>query len=82
MAVYKEARAYRESTHIVMLSVGLPCPFTKCNLHYLETVLACTQSVDKLFQTLMMVLAASRRLFGVNKLPRLSCLCTLVRMQM
>ena len=30
MAVDKEARAYRESTHIVILSV--PCPYTKCNL--------------------------------------------------
>ena len=28
MAVDKEARAYRESTHIVILSV--PCPYTKC----------------------------------------------------
>ena len=27
MAVDKEARAYRESTHIVILSV--PCPYTK-----------------------------------------------------
>ena len=30
MAVDKEARAYRESTHIVILTV--PCPYTKCNL--------------------------------------------------
>ena len=30
MAVDKEARAYRESTHIVIISV--PCPYTKCNL--------------------------------------------------
>ena len=30
MAVDKEARAYRESTHIVILSV--PCPYTKYNL--------------------------------------------------
>ena len=30
MAVDKEARAYRESTHIVILSV--PCHYTKCNL--------------------------------------------------
>ena len=30
MAVEKEARAYRESTHIVILSVT--CPYTKCKL--------------------------------------------------
>ena len=30
MAVDKEARAYRESTHIAILSV--PCPYTKCNV--------------------------------------------------
>ena len=30
MAVDKEARAYRESTHIVILSV--PCPYTTYNL--------------------------------------------------
>ena len=30
LAVGKEARAYRESTHIVILSV--PCPYIKCNL--------------------------------------------------
>ena len=30
MAVDKEARAYRVSTHIVILSV--PCPYTKCNM--------------------------------------------------
>ena len=30
MTVDKEARAYRESTHIVILSV--PCPYTKGNL--------------------------------------------------
>ena len=29
MSVDKEARAYRESTHIVILSV--PCPYNKCN---------------------------------------------------
>ena len=29
MAVDKEARAYRESTHIVILSV--PCPYNKCD---------------------------------------------------
>ena len=32
MAVDWEARAYRESTHIVILSVCAPCPYTKCNL--------------------------------------------------
>ena len=31
MAVDKEARAYRESTHIEIQSV--PCPCTKFNLH-------------------------------------------------
>ena len=30
MAVDKEARAHRESTHIVILSVS--CPYTMCNL--------------------------------------------------
>ena len=30
MAVDEEARPYRESTHIVILSV--PCPYTKYNL--------------------------------------------------
>ena len=30
MAVDKEARAYRESTHIVILSI--PCLYTKCYL--------------------------------------------------
>ena len=40
MAVDKEARAYLESTHIVILSV--PCPFTKCNLPYLDTCIFCS----------------------------------------
>ena len=62
MAVDKEARAYRESTHIVILSV--PCPNTKCNLPSrclsilflnILTLLACTQSVDHLFETLMVL---------------------------
>ena len=30
MAIDKDARAYRESIHIVILSVS--CPYTKCNL--------------------------------------------------
>ena len=30
MTVDKEARAYRDYTHIVILSV--PCPYTTCNL--------------------------------------------------
>ena len=40
MAVDKEARAYRVSTHIVILSV--PCPYrpTKCNLP--DTCLICS----------------------------------------
>ena len=61
MAVDNEARAYRESTDIVILSV--PCPYTKCALtRYLSilflnilTLLACTQSFDKLLHTLMVV---------------------------
>ena len=40
MAVDKEARAYRESTDIVILSV--PCHFTQCNLPYLDTCIFCS----------------------------------------
>ena len=40
MTVGKEARVYRESTHIVILSV--PCPYTKYDLPYLDTCLFCS----------------------------------------
>ena len=32
MAVDKEARAYRESTHILVVMISVPCPYTKCKL--------------------------------------------------
>ena len=36
MAVDKEDIAYRESTHIYIVILSVPCPYTKCNLPFLN----------------------------------------------